>query len=163
MIRKSAALLCTAVLLTASVSACAPVTKFQGYTVQEVSPAQAAVGTDNKQTVRTKFGSPTSMGSLDPNTWFYMDQVTDRFGAFAATPRRRDIVQITFDPANDRVVAVKTYNVGDGHKITYSNRETPTVGRKLNIWDQILGTIGQTLLPQSDATPGSAPGQPIPK
>ncbi len=163
MIRKSAALLCTAALLTASVSACAPVTKFQGYTAQEVSPAQTVVGTDNKQTVRTKFGSPTSMGSFDQNTWYYASQVTDRFGAFAAKPRRRDVIQITFDPASERVVGVKTYDLHDGRQVAYSKRETPTVGRTLNIWDQILGTIGQTLLPTTDATPGSAPGQPIPK
>jgi outer membrane protein assembly factor BamE (lipoprotein component of BamABCDE complex) len=161
-VRTSAALVLAAAVSVGALSACAPVTKEQGFAIADANPASAVIGTDTKQTVRTKFGTPTTMAVRDNNTWFYLSQTTDRFGAFDAQPRRRDLIEIRFDPTSERVAAVKTYNVGDGKQISYARRETPTIGRQLSIWDQILSTLGQSLLPPQQSSPGNAPGQPTP-
>jgi hypothetical protein len=44
-------------------------------------------------------------------------------------------------------------------EIAYSNRETPTVGRELWIWEQLIGTLGRQVLPQNDDDPGNPGGQ----
>jgi len=161
--RSTIALISTVALAAATLSACAPVIRYQGYTLQDANPATAVVGTDTKATIQTKYGTPTSMGAFDTNTWYYMSQTTDQFGAFAPRARKRDIIQINFDPASQKVTAIKSYSADEGRQIAYSRRETPTVGRQLSIWDQILSTIGGTKIPQTDVSPGSAPGQPTPR
>jgi outer membrane protein assembly factor BamE (lipoprotein component of BamABCDE complex) len=163
MFRKSLVIALGASLSAAALSACAPVTRDQGFSVADVNPASAVIGTDTQATVRTKFGSPTSQAVRDNNTWFYLSQTTDRFGAYAAKPRKRDLVEITFDAAPpNRVKAVKTYTLADGKQLEYAKRETPTVGRELSVWEQILSTLGGTLLPPQDSSPGTAPGSPTP-
>ena len=111
---------------------------------------------------RTKFGTPTTLAVRDNNTWYYLSQTTDRFGAYAPKARKRDLIEISFDPANDKVKSVKTYTLADGRQIAYAKRETPTVGRELSIWEQLLGTLGSTLLPPDQTSPGTAPGSPTP-
>ncbi len=162
MFRKSLALALAASLSTAALSACAPVTRDQGFSVADINPASAVVGTDTQQTVRTKYGSPTVLAVRDNNTWFYLSQTTDRFGAYAPKTRKRDLVEITFDPANGRVKSVKTYTLADGKQIAYARRETPTVGRELSVWEQLLGTLGSALLPPGQNSPGNSPGSPTP-
>ena len=161
--RPTAAVILAAAVSLGALSACAPVTKEQGFAVADANPSSAVIGTDTKRTVTTKFGSPTILAVRDNNTWFYLSQTTDRYGAFDPRARRRDLVEIAFDPTNDRVKSVKTYSVTDGQQIAYAKRETPTVGRELSIWGQILSTLGATMLPQTPSAPGNTPGSPTPQ
>lgn len=161
--RQSLPLILVGALAVGALSACAPVVREQGFAITDSNPASAVVGTDTKATIRTKYGTPTTQASFDGNTWYYLSQTTDQFGAYDAHPRKRDMVEISFDPQSEKVKGVKTYTVADGKQIAYSKRETPTIGKELSIWKQALGTLGQTLLPPNATNPGTAPGQPVPK
>ena len=144
----------------ALLSACAPVSRYQGYTVLESSPSSAKVGEDTMATVRTRYGSPTTVSTFEPNIWYYMSQSTDQFGAYRPRLRQRDIVSITFDKADQKVAAVKTYTAEDGRVVAYSARETATSGRELGIIQQLLGTIGAgSVLPRPDDDPGNLGGR----
>jgi outer membrane protein assembly factor BamE (lipoprotein component of BamABCDE complex) len=71
------------------------------------------------------------------------------------------VVQITFDKDSEKVTDVKTLTLKDGKVFAYNGRETPTRGRELSGLEQLLGNIGRgSMLPPTDATPGSRPGQP---
>lgn len=159
MFSKSAILTTAAVLAAASLAGCAPVIKQQGYTIVDQSPLDASVGADTMTSVREKYGSPTQVSLYDPNTWYYMAQVTDQFGAYRTHVRSRNIVQIGFDPANGLVKDVTTYSIEDGREIAYSGRETETVGRELGILEQIFSTIGESMLPRQEIDPGNVPGR----
>ena len=158
MVRKSASLIACAVLGASALGACAPVIRTQGYVPLDANPSQAVVGTDNQVSVRTKYGTPTAVAALDPNTWYYMNQTTAQFGAYRPQVRTRTIVEIKFDPQTNRVVSVRGLDATDGQQIAYSRRETPTVGRQLGIIEQILGTVGGQVLPPQDDDPGNLPG-----
>ena len=59
------------------------------------------------------------------------------------------------------VETVNQYSLKDGKLIAFNGRETPTRGRELTIFEQLLGTVGRGagLLPnQVEGTPGNRPG-----
>lgn len=143
----------------AALTACAPVTRYQGYQAIDDKPTAIKVGTDTQVTVRAAYGSPTATSSFDPNVWYYITQTSDQFGAYRPHIRARDVVAVTFDKTSGLVTTVDTFSIADGRVLAYNSRETPTVGRSLSVIEQLLGTVGTPLsqLPEDD--PGRRPGQ----
>lgn len=156
--RRLTPVLC-AVSLAALAAACAPVTAFQGYQPVDVRPAEIKAGADSKTTVRTKLGSPTTVSTFEPNIWYYMAQTTDAFGAYTPRTRTREIVAITFDKTTEQVARVDTLTAKDGRVIAFNGRATPTVGRELGIFEQLISNVGTQMLPQQDDDPGRRPNQ----
>jgi outer membrane protein assembly factor BamE (lipoprotein component of BamABCDE complex) len=153
MIRRIAAFaLCSTILL----GACTPITSYQGFQAVEANPKDVKVGTDNKATVMDRLGSPSAVATFDPNTWFYITQVSDQMAFRKPNIRRRDITAIHFSKDDDKVLAVNLYTLKDGHVVPFNKRATPTRGRELSVIEQILGNIGNgSMLPQEDINPGS--------
>jgi outer membrane protein assembly factor BamE (lipoprotein component of BamABCDE complex) len=154
MIRRvvAAVVLSSALLL----GACTPITSYQGFQAVEANPKDVKVGVDSKATVMDRLGSPSAVAAFDPNTWYYISQVTDQMAFHTPNIRRRDVVAINFDKSDDKVLAVSTYSLKDGHVVPFNKRSTPTRGRELSVIEQILGNIGNgQILPQEDINPGS--------
>jgi outer membrane protein assembly factor BamE (lipoprotein component of BamABCDE complex) len=150
-------ILCAASLALAT-AACTPITTLQGYQPIDAKPGDIKVGDDSKQTVRTKLGSPTTVSTFEPNIWYYMNQTTDQFGAYAPRTRVRQIVAIAFDKDSEKVTAVRSFDTKDGRVIAYNKRTTATMGEKLSPFDQLLSTLGTNLLPKPEDDPGQRPG-----
>ena len=114
------------------------------------------VGVDDKTTVMDRLGSPSAVATFDPNTWYYISQISDQVAFHMPEVKRRDVVAINFNKADDKVADVKTYGLKDGRVIAYNKRATATRGRELSILEQLLGNIGNSnLTPQQDINPGS--------
>ena len=153
MIRRAAALALSSVIL---LGACTPITSYQGFQAVEASPKDVKVGVDDKATVRDRLGSPSAVAAFDPNTWYYISQISDQMAFRKPDIRRRDVIAINFDKKDDKVLAVNSYALKDGHVVPYNRRATPTRGRELSIIEQILGNIGNgQILPQEEINPGS--------
>ncbi len=153
MIRRTAAIVlsCAALL-----GACTPTTSYQGFQAVEANPKDVKVGADSKSTVMEKLGSPSAVAAFDPNTWYYISQISDTVAFRSPTVRRRDIVAIAFNKSDERVTAVNAYSLKDGHLVGFNKHSTPTRGRELSWVEQILGNIGQGgMLPQQDINPGT--------
>jgi outer membrane protein assembly factor BamE (lipoprotein component of BamABCDE complex) len=144
------------------VTGCTPVTAYQGYQPIDVKPGEIKVGDDSKQTVRTKLGSPTTVSTFEPNIWYYMNQITDQFGAYQPRTRSREIVAISFDKDSEKVLSVNSLTTKDGRVIAFNGRETPTTGQELGILDQLLSNLGTNLLPRQEDDPGQRPGGGLP-
>ncbi len=157
MIRQSALAIACALAL----GACTPVASYQGFQAVEQNPKDAKVGLDTKSTILDRLGSPSTVAAFDPNTWYYITQVTDRLTYHHPQVRSRTVVSIVFDKTSEQVTAVNSYTLKDGRVIAYNGRETPTRGRELSVLEQLLGNVGRgTMLPRDqDRTPGSRPGQ----
>lgn len=152
----SLAVLTAAAVLT---SACTPTVSYEGFQAIEAKPADVRVGTDTKSTVLTELGSPSTTSTFDPNTWFYISQVTEKVSFYKPHLRQRDIVAIAFDKDSEKVTSVNSYTLKDGKVIAFNGRETPTRGREMTILEQLLGNIGRgSMLPQ-DTDPGNRPGR----
>lgn len=148
-----------AVACVLSASACAPITSYQGFQAVEANPKDIKVGEDTKTSVTERLGSPSVVATFDPNTWFYMTQVSDQVAFRKPVVRRRDIVAVKFAKADEKVEAVNTYSLKDGRVISINGNRTPTRGRELSVLEQILGNVGRsTLSPKEDLSPGDRPG-----
>ena len=136
--------------------ACTPTTSYQGFQAVEANPKDVKVGVDDKTTVMDRLGSPSTVAAFDPNTWFYISQISDQVAFHMPQVKRRDVVVINFNKADDKVAEVRTYALKDGKVIPFNDRATPTRGRELSVIEQILGNIGNgNITPQQDINPGS--------
>ncbi|MEI9965870.1 MAG: outer membrane protein assembly factor BamE [Caulobacteraceae bacterium] len=136
--------------------ACTPTMSYQGFQAVEANPKDVKVGDDTKSTVLERLGSPSSVAAFDPNTWFYITQISDQQAFRDPTVRKRDVVVIAFNKDDEKVTAVRTYGLKDGKAVSYNKNSTPTRGRELSWVEQVLGTIGEGgMLPEQDVNPGS--------
>ena len=153
MIRRASAFALAGALL---LGACTPTTSYQGFQAVEANPKDVKVGVDDKTTVMDRLGSPSAVATFDPNTWYYISQISDQVAFHMPEVKRRDVVAINFSKTDDKVADVRTYALKDGRVIAFNKRATPTRGRELSVIEQILGNIGNgNLTPQQDVNPGS--------
>jgi outer membrane protein assembly factor BamE (lipoprotein component of BamABCDE complex) len=141
---------------TALTAACAPVIGQNGFQAIDAKPADIVAGTDNKQTVLTKLGTPSTTSTFEhDNVWYYISQVTEKYTYNRAHVTQRSVTEITFDDAG-QVSAVNNLDLADGRVVAMNGRETPTRGRQLTILEQLLGNVGRGQLPRTDE---DEPGQ----
>ena len=140
--------------------ACMPISTYSGFQAIEERPADVKVGEDTKSTVSAKLGTPSATSTFDPNTWFYISQLTDRVAFYKPRVAKRDVVAINFDKETEKVASVNSYTLKDGKVVAFNGRETPTRGREMTVLEQLLGSVGRGgMLPRDDeGVPGSRPG-----
>lgn len=134
-----------------AVAACSPAVSRHGFQPVDVQPADIVVGTDTRDTVRARLGSPSAVSTFEPeNIWFYVSQTSAKYTFNLPEVTQRTITQITFDEASGRVIAIEDLDLEDGRQVAFSDRETPTRGRELTILEQVLGTVGRRILPNAE-------------
>jgi outer membrane protein assembly factor BamE (lipoprotein component of BamABCDE complex) len=137
-------------------AACAPTVGQNGFQAIDAKPADIVAGTDTKQTVLTKLGSPSTTSTFESdNVWYYISQVTEKYTYNRPQVTQRNVTEITFNDAG-QVSEVKTLGLDDGQRIAMNDRETPTRGREMTILEQLLGNVGRGQLPRTDE---DIPGQ----
>jgi outer membrane protein assembly factor BamE (lipoprotein component of BamABCDE complex) len=148
-----------AISLVGTVSACAPVTSLNGFQAVDIKPQDMKVGVDTRSTVMTKLGSPSAIATFDPNIWYYVTQTSDKVAYLRPQVKTRTVIAISFDKGDEKVTEVKTLGLGDGFQVAYVKRETPTRGRELSVFEQLLGTVGRGSAIPPDNDPGQRPGR----
>ncbi|MBL0947525.1 outer membrane protein assembly factor BamE [Brevundimonas sp.] len=148
--------LVAAFLLSAGLVACAPVVGVHGFQAVDVRPADIVAGTDTKETVLARLGSPSATSVFEEDSvWYYISQTTRKYTFNRAFVAQRNVTEITFDEAGN-VAGVRTLGLQDGEQIAMNRNQTPTRGRELTIIEQLLGNVGRGQLPRTDE---DAPGQ----
>lgn len=116
--------------------------------------AEIKPGASKAQVLQT-LGSPTSTGTFDDKTWYYLGQLTEDYAFFQTKVLERKIVAITFDDKG-QVAEVKNLNKDDSQNVQMVSRITPTVGRDQSLWSQIFNNLGKSpALPASTSGSGS--------
>ena len=146
-----------AVLSAAALTAaCAPIVGQNGFQAIDARPRDIVAGTDTKQTVLTKLGTPSTTSTFErDNVWYYISQVTEKYTYNRPQVTQRSVTEITFNDAG-QVAEVRTLGLDDGQQIAMNGRETPTRGRQLTILEQLLGNVGRGQLPRTEE---DVPGQ----
>ena len=141
---------------TALTAACAPVVGQNGFQAIDAKPADIVAGTDTKQTVLTKLGTPSTTSTFErDNVWYYISQVTEKYTYNRPHVTQRSVTEITFNDAG-QVSTVNSLGLEDGRVVAMNGRETPTRGRQLTILEPLLGNVGRGQLPRTDE---DQPGQ----
>jgi outer membrane protein assembly factor BamE (lipoprotein component of BamABCDE complex) len=136
--------LALALLGTTACKVVSPIERHHGYLAEKDAFEQIELGKDTKASLNQKLGSPSTRGTFDPNVWYYITQRDKRFAFFSPDTVQQDILEVRFDQ-DGRVAALKRYDVKDGNRIAYVNRETPTRGKELGFWEQMFGNVGRGL------------------
>ena len=137
-------------------AACAPTVGQNGFQAIDSKPADIVAGTDSKQTVLTKLGTPSTTSTFERDSiWYYISQVTEKYTYNRPQVTQRTVTEITFNDAG-QVAEVRTLGLDDGERLAMNGRETPTRGRQLTILEQLLGNVGRGQLPRTDE---NEPGQ----
>lgn len=137
-------------------AACAPMVGSNGFQVIDAKPQDVVAGTDTKETVLARLGSPSTTSTFEPDkVWYYISQTTEKYTYNLPVVSSRTVTEITFEPNGDKVAAVRTLGLADGEQIAMNRTETPTRGRALTVLEQLLGNVGRGQLPRTeDDTPG---------
>lgn len=137
--------------ITLLAGACAPQVARHGFQPVDVQPTDIVVGTDTRDTVRARLGSPSTVSTFEPeNVWFYVSQTTAKYTFNLPEVQQRSVTQIVFDETSGRVLSVESLDLEDGRQVAFAERETPTRGRELTVLEQLLGTVGRQQLPGND-------------
>ena len=145
-----------AISLAGLSAACAPVIGSNGFQAIDAKPQDVVAGTDTKETVLAKLGSPSTTSTFESdNVWYYISQTTEKYTYNRPVVSRRSVTEITFGEG-DKVADVRTLGLADGEALAMNPNATPTRGRELTVLEQLLGNVGRGQLPRTEE---NIPGQ----
>ncbi len=116
---------------------------------------EAEIGIDTKESILARYGEPSVRPPLNDDRWYYLSFSTNARAFYNPDTTSRYIVEFDFDEQG-KVINVATYDLEDGMNINLVDRETPTRGKELTFWEQLLGSVGQ--LPAPTGGPQGGPG-----
>lgn len=131
-----------AALCAAGVSACNPVLRSHGYRYTTQEEPNIVPSEDTESTVLARLGNPSTRGTFEDNTWYYISSTRESLAYLRPATRDRRIIAVSFDD-NGVVSTVNEYTLADGRIVAYADRETPTRGRELSFLEQLLGNVGR--------------------
>ena len=139
------------------ISACSTVRQQNGAELRQVKLDQ--INSDSvKGDVYNLLGSPSTKSVYGEETWYYITSRTKKQLIRDDKIINQSIVAISFNP-NDTVDNIEVYDENSRREFASSDRVTPTAGRQLNVFEQLLGNIGKFNTDKSDTQIGSrSPG-----
>ena len=128
--------------LSLALSACASSEHVDGQLPNPEKLATVEVGVHTRDDVAKLIGSPSTIPPFDDNSWYYIKRVTQQVAFFEPVVMDQKIVAILFDKEGT-VADIVLYHEEDGREIAMVERITPTQGRKLSVWEQLLSNFGR--------------------
>lgn len=97
---------------------------------------------DSREKVRQVLGSPSTVVSLDRNTWIYMSSDIKRVAFLTPEEVDRDVLTIRFDDKGT-VMDVERMNKDSGKEVKVSSDATEAPGEQLGFFRKYFGGVGQ--------------------
>lgn len=138
------------ILAVAGLAACAPIRDVRGYVPDDEKVAAVTIGTDSRDTVQEKLGTPSSTAAFGDPTWYYISTEQERYAFFKPDVTKRQILAVQFGDSG-KVNDIRKYGIEDGQVVALVGRETPSRGKEMTFLQQLFGNMG--------ALPSAAPGQ----
>ena len=136
------ALLITTFLSPLALMSCSPEIDCRGYETEMRDFKKIIPGTSTKQSVEQDFGSPSTVSTFQPETWYYVSKTT----ATRAFLKPKIIEQKTYAivfGASDRVTHVLERTGNDMREINPIKRETPTAGHESGLMREVFSNFGK--------------------
>ncbi len=127
------------VVLTVAVAACAPAVNTRGSVIDPELVSEIQPGTFTKDDVESLLGTPSSVGTFDDNTWYYITKKTQRWAFFEPDVLDQEVLVIAFDKKGV-VSEIQRYDMNDAEDVEFVSRSTPTRGKSMTVFDQLLDT-----------------------
>lgn len=138
-----------------ALTGCNPPLDLRGNDPDKKAMASIKPGVTDKASVTALLGSPSSIASFDPNTWYYISQETRNVAFFKPQLKDERVVSIVFDKKG--VVQKIAYLGMDAHQDVVPNPDkTPAPGREFTLLEQLIGNFGRFSAPEGGGS-GSGP------
>jgi len=125
-----------------TLAACTPSVDTRGNLADKVRLEQIQPGTSTRDDVAAALGTPSTTGTFDPNTWYYIGARTEKTAFFRPDVVERKIVVVKFDEAGT-VADVHELDQNAGKEVELVERTTPTAGRDMNFIEQMMSNVGR--------------------
>lgn len=136
----------TALLVLATAAACSPVVATHGHRLDEQALTQIEPGVTSRDQVVRLLGSPSSLSTFDDSDWYYVSQRSEKRSFYQEEVVEQQVVTISFDDQG-RVQGVSEGGLEQARDIDPVERETPTAGNELSVFEQFIGNIGRFNVP----------------
>ena len=125
-----------------ALAGCASMVDQRGNLPDPEKLGQVRPGITTKDGVQTLLGTPSSTGTFDGATWYYISRRTEQFAFFEPKVTDSQVVAIDFDDQGI-VRDVHKHGLDDSRKIEPVARATPAPGRELSFIEQLIGNVGK--------------------
>jgi outer membrane protein assembly factor BamE (lipoprotein component of BamABCDE complex) len=134
-------------VLGATLAACATMSDVRGNLPDEERLGQVRPGI-TKESVQQILGTPSSVGTFDDNTWYYISKKTEQWAFKAPKMVEQQVIAVDFDQ-NGRVRDVRRHGKEEAMAVDPVDRTTPTPGKELGFFEQLFGNLGRFNTPQT--------------
>ena len=139
-----------------ALAGCDNIVDQRGFAPTPGSVEKLEIGAQSRDDVVRLIGSPSSVGTFNPNVWYYISQKQESFAFLKPEITEQKVMQLSFNESG-RLTAIKSYSQKDAEDITMVSRITPTAGKELTILEQILGNVGR-FSGRTQSNPGAPTG-----
>ncbi|MEM9262518.1 MAG: outer membrane protein assembly factor BamE [Pseudomonadota bacterium] len=137
---------------------CVSVRTSHGYILERgENELSARLGLDTKESVIARYGEPSMRATFDDDAWYYLANRDQARAFFRPEVTSQTVVVFRFD-GEGVVEEVDTLDLSNSVKLSMSGDSTPTRGKELSFWEQLLGNVGR--LPAAAGGPGIGGGGP---
>ncbi len=91
--------------------------------------------------VLSLLGAPSSVVSLDKNTWIYMSYDVKKVAFFKPEEVNRDVLKITFNDQG-KVISVNRLDKENGEEVVICEDKTETLAQEPGLLQKTFGTLG---------------------
>lgn len=132
-----------AALVTTIVAAmgCTTLTRSHGFVPLPEDLEQMVVGQTTRDDVLALVGPPTTGGTVDDQTLYYVQSERERFGPFEPEIASREVLAIRFAPSGV-LSNIERFGLEDGRVVVLSRRITDDGIADVTFIGQLLGAIG---------------------
>ncbi|HEX5079771.1 MAG TPA: outer membrane protein assembly factor BamE [Geminicoccaceae bacterium] len=138
-----------AVAAILTLAACTSTVTTHGHRLDAAALAQIEPGQTSQNEVVQLLGSPSSIAAFDDRTWYYVSQRIEKSSFYHQSVVAQDVVAIGFDDQGT-VNHVDRHDLNGAREIDPVDRETPTAGNELSIFEQFIGNIGRFNPPDNE-------------
>lgn len=153
---RAATLALTVCAVAVALAGCGPPDDLRGNDPDKKSMDSIKLGVTDKASVAKLLGSPSSVATFDPNTWYYISQKTQNVAFFKPRLKDEKVVSISFDKQGI-VRKVAYLSMNDHAEIVPDPDFTPAPGREFTIIEQLIGNFGRFAAPGGDNGGGPNP------
>jgi len=154
--RRTAPLLLVGALVPLLAS-CETIIDQRGFAPTPGSVEKLDINSQSREDVIRLIGSPSTVGTFNPNVWYYISQKQETYAFFKPVMLEQNVMQLTFNDSG-RLQAIKKYDLTDGKDVDMVSRITPTAGKELTVLEQLMGNVGRFSGPRQQTNPGAPTG-----
>ena len=135
--------LCGVLAAAALLGGCTRITNHQGHILDDTLVAAVQPGVDNRESVAGTLGRPSFTGQFAgaERDWYYFSRNTRQLAFQTPRPTQQTVLHVRFDE-NGTVERVDRTGLELANNIRPSHEETPTLGRRTSLLEELFGNIG---------------------